>query len=247
MTEDQEMSCAELDGVAAELALGVLTGRERAQAVAHLDQCESCREHVRQLMVTTEGLVGLLPEREPPAGFETRVLDRLGLSAPAGGAAARAAAAVPSPRSSTSRWGRVEFPRRTLAAAAVALAVVLAGLGGWGAGVSMSPHPAGPAAQAQVPLSSAAFFTPAHQSVGQLFIYRGSPRWLYMSVDLPSGDGMVTCKVIGSGGRVSTVGSFRLSGGYGAWGSPAPGNLGGVRGALLVAADGTVLASASLS
>jgi hypothetical protein len=38
------MICGELDDVAAELALGALTGRERAQAVAHLDTCESCLE-----------------------------------------------------------------------------------------------------------------------------------------------------------------------------------------------------------
>jgi anti-sigma-K factor RskA len=243
MTEHPEMSCAELAEVAAELALGVLTGRERAEAVAHLDHCESCREHVRQLMVTTEGLVGLLPEREPPAGFETRVLDRLGLSAP--GLASTARGGVPLPRRpSLSRWTRAEsFPRRTLAAAAVALAVVIAGLGGWGVGVSMSLNPV--ASQAQAPLSSAVFLTASHQSVGQLFIYQDSPRWLYMSVDLPSGDGMVTCQVIGSDGKVSVLGKFRLTSGYGAWGSPVPGNLGGVRGARLVAADGTALATAS--
>jgi hypothetical protein len=245
MTEYPDMSCDELAEVAAELALGVLTGRDRAEAVAHLDRCETCREDVRQLMVTSEGLVGLLPEREPPAGFETRVLDRLGMSAPgssprrAGAGLARPAARVPSPR--------VPFPRRTLAAAAVALAVVGAGLGGWGVGVTMSPHPV--ASQAQVPLSSAPFLTASHRSVGQLFIYRGkgSQNWVYMSVELPSGSGMVTCQVIGAGGKVSTVGSFRLTSGYGSWGSPAPGNFGAVHGALLVAPDGTVLATATFT
>ena len=37
MTEPNGMSCGEFDDVAAELALGVLTGRERAEAIAHLD------------------------------------------------------------------------------------------------------------------------------------------------------------------------------------------------------------------
>ena len=76
-------SFATLPLFAAELALGVLTGRERAQALAHLDHCPSCREEVRQLTATGEGLLGLLPSVEPPAGFEARVMDRLGLSAPA--------------------------------------------------------------------------------------------------------------------------------------------------------------------
>ena len=79
MSELNDMTCTELADVAAELALGVLTGRERAVAIAHLDKCDGCREDVRQLMVTGEQLVELLPSAEPPAGFETRVLERLGL------------------------------------------------------------------------------------------------------------------------------------------------------------------------
>ncbi len=37
MSELNDMTCAELADVAAELALGVLTGRERAMAIAHLE------------------------------------------------------------------------------------------------------------------------------------------------------------------------------------------------------------------
>src|SRR5215472_16245864 len=80
MNESMDMNCAELSDAAAELALGVLTGRERADAVAHLARCDGCREYVRQMMETGGGLLGLLPPVEPPPGFETRVLDRLGLS-----------------------------------------------------------------------------------------------------------------------------------------------------------------------
>src|SRR5579875_161245 len=80
MTDPNGMSCRDFDDVAAELALGVLTGRERAEAVAHLDECDSCREHVRQLSLTGEEMLGLLPSREPPQGFESRVMDRLGVA-----------------------------------------------------------------------------------------------------------------------------------------------------------------------
>src|ERR1700728_2593301 len=83
VSEVTEMNCAEFGDSAAELALGVLTGRERARALAHLDHCDACRENVRQLAVTGEELVGLLPAIEPPAGFETRVMERLGLGSPA--------------------------------------------------------------------------------------------------------------------------------------------------------------------
>ena len=78
MSELTEMSCEEFADVAAELALGVLTGRERARAIGHLDECDTCREHVRQLSLTGEEMLGLLPSGEPPAGFETRVMGGLG-------------------------------------------------------------------------------------------------------------------------------------------------------------------------
>jgi anti-sigma-K factor RskA len=81
MDERSYLGCAGLADVAAELALGALSGRERADALAHLDRCQACREKVRRLMTTSGALLELLPASEPPPGFETRVLERLGLSA----------------------------------------------------------------------------------------------------------------------------------------------------------------------
>src|ERR1700759_38391 len=82
MSEQNQMRCGQFADVAAELALGVLPGRGRAQAVAHLDECDSCREHIRQLSLTGEEMLGLLPSREPAEGFESRVMGRLGLATP---------------------------------------------------------------------------------------------------------------------------------------------------------------------
>lgn len=81
MDERRDIGCAGLADVAAELALGALTGHERADALAHLDQCRACREKVRRLMTTSGALLDLLPASDPPAGFETRVLERLALPA----------------------------------------------------------------------------------------------------------------------------------------------------------------------
>ena len=246
MSEVNEMGCAEFADAAAELALGVLTGRERAQALAHLDQCEACREHVRQLTVTGEELVGLLPAIEPPAGFETRVMERLGLGAPAPGLAPAPARRV-SParrfRLKLAGWiggGGVSYPRRMLATAAVAAAVIVAGLGGWGLHAATSS----PAAS---PLSSAAFLTASHQTAGKIYFYNGDHRWLYMSVDIGSGNGMVICQVEGPDGHLTTIGSFRLNGGYGYWGSPDPVTSGPLTGARLVTNSGTVLATATFA
>jgi hypothetical protein len=324
MSELNDMTCAGLADVAAELALGVLTGRERAAAIAHLDTCEACREHVRQLMATGEQLRELLPPAEPPAGFETRVLARLGLSVPAeeqtarddaddGGGddglraypprvqagtntprhrrangetarhgagqhgagqhsagqhgrsrtrpgdakpdsarpdsarpdSARPAGAVPGGmrHGSTRRRGPGRM-RRALAAAGVGLAVVAAGLGGWRLGVSSAPAAVAPASG---PLISASLASASHTHVGQVFYYTGTPGWLYMSVDLGTGSGSVTCQVVGKDGRVTTIGSFQLADGKGAWGIPDPGDLGELSGARLVSANGTVLAAGTFT
>jgi hypothetical protein len=235
MSELKEMDCGDLADVAAELALGVLTGRERAQAVAYLDQCDACRENVRQLTVTGEDLLGLLPGSEPPPGFETRVMDRLGLAEPRRGRTGpRHVRPRPRPRA---RW--------LLAAAAAG--VILAGAGvGWGLR-GMAPAPsrvAGPPPGHA--LDQAALVSAGHHPIGSVFLYRGSPGWLYMTVDFGSGNGTVICDLRQRDGRVLTLGSFRLVGGYGYWGNPEPVPASDVTGAELTNANGTVLASASL-
>jgi len=267
MNENSDMTCAELADVAAELALGVLTGRERAMAVAHLDNCDTCREDVRQLMATGEQLLELLPTAEPSAGFETRVLERLGLPMPAteptrtrrhhapwlaGPAQGQSRPSGDRPRSGrpgdghprggqpsgTRRPGRF---RRALAASAVGLAVIAAGLGGWRIGVSTTPAATGP-------LTTASLVTSAHHDVGDIFLYSGDPEWMFMSVDMgPGNNQSVTCQLVGSDGQVTTVGSFQLADGYGSWGSPNPDNVSDVHGARLVSASGTVLATATFT
>ena len=316
MSERNDMTCAELADVAAELALGVLTGRERAMAVAHLEGCDACREDVRQLMATGEQLIELLPPAEPPAGFETRVLSRIGLAVPAeeeeetglelppaeppagfetrvlerlglsaqpapakeespgdeaypqviqrrGGSHERRGSARDGarPGGNRSRGGRrgADHPsapppgpggprrpgrlRRALAATAVGLAVIAAGLGGWRVGVGSAPA----ASSAAGSLTSASLVSATHQNVGDVFVHSGASQWLYMSVDLGAGNEVVTCQLVGKDGRVTAVGTFRLAGGYGAWGSPAWGNIGPLAGARLVSTNGTVVASAAFT
>ena len=246
MSEPNEMGCREFSDVAAELALGVLTGRERAQALAHLDHCASCREKVRELTATGEGLLDLLPSMEPPAGFEARVMDRLGLSAAAPSPASPARwtsrlallGRKPARRAPAGQASPAGRTRRMLALAAVTLAVVAAGLGGWGLRPG-TPAPAG------APLSSATLLSAGHQTAGKIFLYQGSPRWLYMSVDMPAGNGTVICQVRSRDGHLTTVGSFRLTDGHGYWGSPVPATQGSLAGARLVGPGGTVLATAS--
>jgi anti-sigma-K factor RskA len=253
-----DMSCDEFAGVAAELALGVLTGRERAAALAHLGGCEPCREQVRELAMAGDELLALLPAAEPPAGFESRVLERIGLTAPgqppAGVAGqpqsdvrvlmtdARARRRANRPKRTTGRPGST-LSRRLLAAAAVAVALIGGGVG-WGLRDATAPMSA---AQRTSALSTAALVTSDHQTVGQVFVYNRSPWWMYMSVNMESlGNATVRCQLEDADGQFKNVGEFRLTDGYGSWGSsPYTAGPGTIMGARLLSANGTVLATAT--
>lgn len=238
MSEISQMGCEEFASVAAELALGVLTGRERARALAHLEHCDACREDVSQLTSAGEQLLALLPTSEPPPGFETRVMERIGLVSPAPDpdpdAGSRARHRRPR------HWFRISGPRRLLAMAAVVAAIVAGGAGGWGL------HSTGTQV-AGAPLRHAVFLSASHQTAGKVFVYDGNPGWMYMSVDVTSTTGNVICQVRGRDGRVTTVGAFWLDNGYGSWGAAVPEGTGPVTGARLLSANGTVLATATFA
>jgi anti-sigma-K factor RskA len=263
-----DMSCDEFAGVAAELALGVLTGRERAAALAHLDGCESCREQVRELTMAQDELLALLPSQEPPAGFESRVLERIGLTAPGqqpsdvlsqelsdvpGGPPSDVRVRAgerpdresrPGNRPPTQRAGRprTTLSRRLLAAAAVAVALIGGGVG-WGLRDATAPA----SSSSEAALNTAALVTSDHRTVGQVFVYNSSPWWMYMAVNM-EGQGNVTvqCQLKMANGRFQDVGEFHLTNGYGAWGSsPYTAGPGSIVGARLLSANGTVLATAT--
>jgi hypothetical protein len=71
------------DEVLVGLALGELTGRERADALEHVMACHRCREEVEALTATAEQALLAGPVAEPPPGFESAVLARLDESRPA--------------------------------------------------------------------------------------------------------------------------------------------------------------------
>ncbi|MGP3979780.1 anti-sigma factor [Streptomyces sp. KR80] len=219
-------ACAELRDMGAELALGVLPARERARAIAHLDRCPACREHIGGLARVGDGLLGLLPGSEPPVGFEKRVMNRLNLSAPQD--------------RQTGRRGRGRLrPRLVAAAAALAIA---GGFGGWAVGNALD-EPVPTTTASRTALSAADFVAGDHR-VGQIFAHPGSPGWVYMSVDLYTGGEKISCLLERTDGSTVTVGSFTLRDGYGYWGAPADVDPGTLSAARLVAADGSVLATA---
>ncbi|MFI7413367.1 hypothetical protein ACIBU0_32300 [Streptomyces sp. NPDC049627] len=256
-----DRDCAWLRAVADELALGILPGQERAEAVAHLDRCPGCRKHVEQLTPVADGLLSLLPGSEPPAGFETRVMEALRLNRPA----------------------RRRRPRAGVAVAAAAAIALGFGFGGWAVGTAIEGAPA-PSSRSSEPsgseheLRAASLRTPDDRPVGRIFAYTGSPGWVYMSVhldrdgsgsDVRAGDesgsgfragddsdaagsrdgypegGKVSCRLERTDGTTVPVGEFALDdAGRGYWGAPTRVDPATVSGARLLDGDGSVLATA---
>jgi anti-sigma-K factor RskA len=71
------LRCPEVRDLAPELALGVLGGPERAEAVLHVNGCARCQALVAEYAEVADALPALAPEAEPPPGFEARTLARL--------------------------------------------------------------------------------------------------------------------------------------------------------------------------
>ena len=72
------LSCAEARELAPELALGILSGAERAEVLLHVNGCARCQAYVAELTEAADVIPQLAMEAEPPPGFESRVLQRLG-------------------------------------------------------------------------------------------------------------------------------------------------------------------------
>lgn len=215
-----ELSCQQLHELDAELALGVLPGEQRAAALAHLDHCPDCREHIEQLTMVGDALLEVVPGVEPPLGFETRVMNRLN--------------PVPPQRR---RW----LP---LAAAAAAVALVF-GLAGWAVGTFTRPAPAPPVSREHpdyVLLDAA--LTAGPERVGTIYAYAGKRDWVYMWLRTRPDVTTVSCELIRRDGSAVRLGSFRLKDGRGYWAAPTPVDPLTVTGARVVAENGTVLATA---
>jgi anti-sigma factor RsiW len=215
------VECRRVDEDLAPFALGTLSGRERAQVLEHLRGCARCTAEVESLSLAGDALFALTPEAEPPVGFELRLVERFREEG--------RPAVLP-------RWRRP-----TILAAAAALVAVL----GFGAGALVHAATTTPSPSATArPLS--ARLTADGKVLGQVFLTRGSPSWLSMTVDDGSKGGLVRCQVVLASGEVKTVGTYWLTTGYGAWTMRVDAPSEQVRSARLVDAHGAVVARATL-
>lgn len=126
----------------------------------------------------------------------------------------------------------------------IAVAVVVAvgaGITGSVVGAYAYPH-AAPVAQ---PLRTGTFTIDGHDA-GQIFLYNGSPAWVYMEVDTDHPNDKIVCQLRGTDGHLASIGDFPVWRGHGYWGAPLDMEPGKVTEARLVASDGTVLATSIL-
>lgn len=225
--------CARYAEEIAELALGISTGRRRAQALAHIETCPRCHAEVEQLSLAADSLLEVVPGVEPPLGFEVRLMDRF-------------QAGLPPRRGGRRQWFVL---RPSLALAGLALLVALGvGVGaGWvvrgGAqpavgGSSFGTAPGGRAETASLKA--------AGRLVGDVTVYSGRTTWLFMSLADGSWSGEASCEVGLADGKSVLLGTFWLDNGYGAWGVTLAPGTGRVRTASVLS-GGSVLASADFA
>jgi hypothetical protein len=194
------LECAEARELFPELAAGVAAGDERARALGHLSGCPACRREFAGTAEVVDELLWLVPEHDPPAGFESSVLTRLTPAAPR---------------------RRRPHPRLLWAASIVAAAVLAAGAVWWqtaddrelasdyrhtltvahGHGLSAAPLLAGDG------------------ETGTVFAYDGSPSWIYVTFRSAPLQGRYDVSLLTTDGRRLALRPFTARPGGTAWGS----------------------------
>jgi hypothetical protein len=187
--------CAHVRQSLPELALGIASGDERARALDHVAACGECGHELDELSAITDALVSLAPEREPPAGFEARVLERL---------SARRAPRPPRRQ----RLRRLGFAGAALAgAAAAAIALVLAT--GPDRRLAAQYRGALDGAHGQY-FQSARLRAADGTRAGTVFAYQGSPSWLFYVLDGRYRTGVYREQLVTRSGRSVGLPPFRL-------------------------------------
>jgi anti-sigma-K factor RskA len=225
MTDDMnEPGCEQYQEELSELALGVLTGRDRARVLAHVDSCPRCAEELEQLSRAADVVVQAAPEAEPPMGFEVRLFERMGVA-------------------DLRRKNRFRPPRWAVGALSAAAAVIALAVGlSLGLSSSTSPSQSAATAHGVVTASLVADGT----VVGRVGAHGGAHPWMSMMLVDSSAQGTVNCIVVTSDGVSQQVGSFVAKKGYGAWVAPLHVDPKDIRSAEVVAPSGRVIATAAL-
>lgn len=198
--------CPGVETLAPEIALGVVTGDERATALAHIGHCASCRRLVEELAAVADPLLLLAPEVDPSIGFESRVLAQT----------AEAAASAPPPPTLVPRRRPAARPsrrRRLGLVAAAAAATLLVGAGGLLIGRALVAD--------EPPVRTALAVSASGRATCRAFAYGEQEAWVFVNLEAPkewTADYTVEITTEG-GGTPATVGRFHLQDGSASFGA----------------------------
>ena len=226
MSDDvRERGCEQYSDELAELALGVLTGRERARVLAHVESCPRCADELELLSRVADTVVQAAPEMEPPLGFEVRLFERMGVT------------------DVRPRRRRLRPSRWVPAVVGVAAAALVLGLG---LGLTSSSAPTVTRGEGAQAAGETAALVENGETVGHVVTVGGDKPWMSMMLADSAVHGTVNCVVVTDDGVSHRVGTFVAHDGYGAWSAPLPVDPADVRTAEVVSPSGTVIATATL-
>jgi hypothetical protein len=206
------MTCEETRDLAPEIALGIADGEARAEALRHLATCAECQRVVGQLSQVADELLVLAPAEEPPAGFESRVVQAIGLQRP--------------PRRRLPRWLSLRWLAPRLGPALAAAAVTAVAL----ISVYHEDHQTAERYRGVLDQADGRYFQaePLADETGArggvAFGYEGSPSWLFLTVDPKHRDAVSRGALLTKDGRTIALRALELDR-RGSWGGAIPVNL----------------------
>jgi Putative zinc-finger len=190
--------CEETRALAPELALGIVEGEERGRALQHLADCPDCRLRVEELSEVADELLLLAPHREPPVGFESRVLAEV------------------MPRQERKRRRRLRLVLAPAAAALAAAAIVLAIVA---PDLRLASHYRHTLDQANGKEFESYALRAGDTHVGTVFSYEGSPSWVHIDVDPRHRAGLTSAALVTDDGTELPLHWFHLDPAGGSGGS----------------------------
>jgi hypothetical protein len=203
------MRCEEVRELAPEIALGIADGEERAEALRHLASCGACRRAVEQLSKVADDLLLVAPAQEPSAGFESRVVEAMGLQDPPRRRV---------PRRLTPRWLALRLGPALATAGVTAVALVAF----YHDDHQTAERYRETLAQADGQYFQAAPLTDqAGSRAGVAFGYQGSPSWLVLTVDRGHRNSVTRAELTTKDGRTIPLRSISLDS-RGGWGGSIP-------------------------
>jgi Putative zinc-finger len=192
MSTPFRLRCDEMEALAPELALGTLTGPERAQAVEHLASCPDCQRRVAALAQVVDSLLILVPEDDPSPDLAARVLARTVGEQPAEAVGGRHAP-----------WRRRVLVGSIAAAVLAVLALTIAALG------------RGDGDEADT-VRTAVATDDGGRSVCRAVINEVDPAWLFVSLDEPGEERAgYDVEIRFDSGETARVGRIDLRDGHG--------------------------------